>query len=82
MEIDYIKIWDAAEELAEREAVQYAKAPYTISERSIGKDGKAISKNRQLSRQAYKDRRREKHILVLMEIAVAEQDAQGRSKKS
>ena len=61
------QIWELADELAEGETQQFEKKPYKAKTQGLSKDGRVTVVYRNQSRAAYKDDKRQKHILEMLD---------------
>jgi len=74
------KVWKAADELAEKETVQFEKLPYEkkeIVELEGSEEGVTKCEYKKISRTEYKDNKRQEHILEMMELLVGSKDENG-----
>ena len=69
---EFRKIWELAEELAEKEVQQYNKAPYEITEKVPGICGKVKFVYRRQSPTEYKDKARQNLIVGMVALSEIE----------
>ena len=64
-----------ADELAEKDSAEFAKAPYSFIVRETNSDGKGITRRRIPTRIEFKKKVKDNYILIMMEIKSIEMES-------